>query len=226
MKKDLLLVFFTVLMTVVLTACGGNDKEAVERESYNYNLVDYGPEQREEIGVGPGQNRFEANIPSEGRNPHVPMEDPEARNQDLFEADGDHLGTNRQRVDEVTGAFREQVVQLTNQARKKEGLEPLEINGELVKVAQAKSRDMAKKDYFSHTSPTYGSPFQMLKQFGIEYKTAAENIAVGQQTPDEVVKGWLESPSHRKNIMKESVTEIGVGYTEDGQYWTQLFIGK
>ncbi|UOQ95345.1 CAP domain-containing protein [Halobacillus shinanisalinarum] len=226
MKQDLLLVFSALIMTIVLTACGGNNKEAVERESYNYNRVDFGPEQREEIGMGSGQDRFEANIPSEGGNSHVPMEDPEARDQDLFEADGDHLGTNRQRVDEVTGAFQEQVVQLTNQARKKEGLEPLKTNGELARVAQTKSKDMSKKNYFSHISPTYGSPLQMLKQFGIEFDTAAENIAEGQQTPDQVVKGWLDSPRHRKNIMNENVTEIGVGYTEDGQYWTQLFIGK
>ncbi|MDF2592072.1 MAG: sporulation protein, partial [Clostridia bacterium] len=77
-----------------------------------------------------------------------------------------------------------------------------------------------------HTSPTYGSPFDMMKQFGITYKTAGENIAMGQRTPEEVVKAWMNSPGHRANILKSSFTHIGVGYVANGSYWTQMFIGK
>ncbi|PFA70188.1 sporulation protein [Bacillus sp. AFS015802] len=122
--------------------------------------------------------------------------------------------------------FEQQVVELTNQERAKQGLPALKVDAELSKVAREKSRDMQANNYFSHTSPTYGSPFDMMKQFGIEYSSAGENIAMGQQTPEEVVQAWMNSEGHRKNIMSPNYTHIGVGYVENGNYWTQQFIGK
>jgi uncharacterized YkwD family protein len=122
--------------------------------------------------------------------------------------------------------FEQQVVELTNQERAKQGLPALKVDTELSKVAREKSKDMQAKNYFSHTSPTYGSPFDMMKQFGIEYSSAGENIAMGQPSPEEVVKAWMNSDGHRKNIMSSDFTHIGVGYVENGNYWTQMFIGK
>ena len=84
---------------------------------------------------------------------------------------------------------------------------------------------MHDKGYFSHTSPTYGSPFDMIKNFGISYRTAGENIARGQRTPLEVMDAWMNSAGHRANILNASFTQIGVGYVSDGNYWTQMFIG-
>ena len=87
---------------------------------------------------------------------------------------------------------------------------------------------MVNKNYFNHTSPTYGSPFDMMKQFGISYNTAGENIAMGQKTPSEVVTAWMNSEGHRKNILSSNFTQIGVGVAKNasGQlYWTQMFIG-
>ena len=84
---------------------------------------------------------------------------------------------------------------------------------------------MVDQNYFSHTSPTYGTPFQMLTSFGVSYRTAGENIAYGQRTPREVVTAWMNSPGHRANILNASYTQIGVGYVASGNYWTQLFIG-
>lgn len=121
--------------------------------------------------------------------------------------------------------FEHQVVQLTNEERTKRGLSPLKVNVELSKVAREKSADMARNNYFSHNSPTYGSPFDMMKQFGISYRTAGENIAKGQRTPQEVVNAWMNSAGHRKNILNPSFKEIGVGYVENGNVWTQQFIG-
>jgi uncharacterized YkwD family protein/spore coat assembly protein SafA len=118
------------------------------------------------------------------------------------------------------------VIQLTNQERAKYGLPALKPDWELSRVARYKSRDMKDKNYFSHTSPTYGSPFQMMRNFGIEYQYAAENIAQGYPTPREVVSGWMKSPGHRKNILSKKYTHIGVGYVSDGHYWTQMFIKK
>ncbi|KGP91034.1 sporulation protein [Pontibacillus chungwhensis BH030062] len=122
--------------------------------------------------------------------------------------------------------FEQKVVELTNEERAAQGLEPLEIDKELSNVAEKKSQDMAQNGYFSHDSPTYGSPFDMMKQFGIEYRTAGENIAKGQQTPQEVVDAWMNSEGHRANILNENYTHIGVGFVENGNVWTQQFIGK
>ena len=121
-----------------------------------------------------------------------------------------------------------EVVRLVNVERSKAGLPALQIDQEVSKVARLKSEDMAKKNYFNHTSPTYGSPFEMLKKFNITYKTAGENIAKGQKTAESVVNAWMNSEGHRKNILSSSFTHIGVGYATKGStpYWTQMFIKK
>ncbi|MYL54736.1 sporulation protein [Pontibacillus yanchengensis] len=122
--------------------------------------------------------------------------------------------------------YEQKVVELTNEERTAQGLEPLKIDKQLSDVAEKKSEDMAQNNYFSHNSPTYGSPFDMMNQFGVDYRTAGENIAKGQPTPQEVVDAWMNSEGHRKNIMNSDFTHIGVGFVEDGNLWTQQFIGK
>lgn len=123
-------------------------------------------------------------------------------------------------------AFEKKVVDLTNAERAKQGLKPLTLDVQLSKVARIKSQDMHDKNYFDHNSPTYGSPFDMMKSFGISYKSAGENIAMGQTTPEQVVQAWMNSAGHRANILNSSYTHIGVGYVASGNYWTQQFIGK
>jgi uncharacterized YkwD family protein/spore coat assembly protein SafA len=130
---------------------------------------------------------------------------------------------------DATKSIENQVVQLTNQERAKYGLKPLVADWELARVARYKSADMRDRNYFSHTSPTYGSPFDMMKNFGISYRSAGENIAAGQRTPQEVVTAWMNSEGHRKNILSAGYTHIGVGYAQGGSkqhYWTQMFISK
>lgn len=122
--------------------------------------------------------------------------------------------------------FESQVVELTNQERAKNGLQPLQVDNELSAVAREKSRDMAVNGYFDHNSPTHGSPFDMMKSYGITYNTAGENIAQGQRTPQEVVNAWMNSSGHRANILNGNFTHIGVGFVEQGNHWTQQFIGK
>ena len=126
--------------------------------------------------------------------------------------------------DEAVSSFEQRVIELTNQKRVQNGLKPLTANWELSRAARYKSQDMHDKRYFSHTSPTYGSPFDMIKNFGISYRAAAENIAKGQTTPEAVVNAWWNSEGHRKNMLNSSYTQIGVGYVSDGNYWTQMFI--
>ncbi|WP_069998618.1 CAP domain-containing protein [Cellulosilyticum sp. I15G10I2] len=123
-------------------------------------------------------------------------------------------------------AYENKVLELVNVERQKAGLKPLQMDEAVRNVARMKSQDMQAKKYFDHNSPTYGSPFDMMKQFGISYKTAGENIAMGQKTPEEVVNAWMNSPGHRANILKPAFTHIGVGYVANGSYWTQMFIGK
>ncbi|MBO5204024.1 MAG: SafA/ExsA family spore coat assembly protein [Clostridia bacterium] len=122
--------------------------------------------------------------------------------------------------------YEKEVVRLVNEIRVKNGLRELTYDWELSRVARYKSQDMRDNNYFSHTSPVYGSPFQMMKNFGISYRSAAENIAKGYTTPQAVVNGWMNSSGHRANILNASFTRIGVGYVSDGRYWTQMFISK
>ncbi|MFB4165156.1 CAP domain-containing protein [Alteribacillus sp. JSM 102045] len=125
--------------------------------------------------------------------------------------------------------FEQEVIRLTNEEREKQGLEPLESYSELSDVARDKSEDMRDAGYFSHNSPNYGSPFDMMDTYGIEYQGAGENIAAGQQSPEQVVEGWMNSEGHRENILNADFTHIGVGHAEGGSYgnyWTQMFVTK
>ncbi len=128
--------------------------------------------------------------------------------------------------DTAVSAFESEVVRLVNIERRKVGLRELTEDWQLSRVARYKSEDMRNLGYFSHTSPAYGSPFEMMKSFGISYRSAGENIAKGQESPEAVVNAWMNSSGHRANILNKSFTHIGVGYVSGGNYWTQMFISK
>ena len=122
--------------------------------------------------------------------------------------------------------YRQEVLRLVNIEREKAGLGKLVLDSKLSKIATLKSEDMATNDYFSHQSPTYGSPFDMIKSFGIQYSIAGENIAKGHSNPSQVVDAWMNSPGHRENIMKARFTRLGVGIAKNKSgriYWTQMF---
>jgi len=148
---------------------------------------------------------------------------PEVKNPDLIYP-GQRL--NVPEIELSVSSFETEVIRLVNIERTKNGLSSLTHDWELSRVARYKSQDMKDKNYFSHTSPTYGSPFDMMKSFGISYRSAGENIAKGQTTPQKVVTAWMNSPGHRANILNKSYTHIGVGYVKNGNYWTQMFIQK
>lgn len=147
---------------------------------------------------------------------------PQVKNPDLIYP-GDRLVIPT--LDTSVRAYEQEVIRLVNVERTKAGLKALTEDWELSRVARYKSQDMHDLRYFSHTSPTYGSPFEMMKAFGIRYRTAGENIAMGYRTPAAVVQGWMNSPGHRANILNASYTKIGVGYVASRNYWTQHFIG-
>ena len=126
----------------------------------------------------------------------------------------------------MTSNMEREAANLVNQARANEGLSPLRLDERLSNIARHKSRDMMDRQYFSHESPVYGNPFEMLTSFGVKYRRAGENIAKGQQTAARVVSAWLKSPGHRDNILDPSYNLLGMGLVWDKQgysYWTQLF---
>ncbi len=129
------------------------------------------------------------------------------------------------KADETVIKYENEVIRLVNEIRLQNGLNTLAADWELSRVARYKSQDMKDNNYFSHNSPVYGTPFTMMKNFGLSYKSAAENIAKGQKTPQAVVNAWMNSAGHRANILNASYKKIGVGYVKDGNYWTQMFIG-
>ncbi|MFD2670549.1 CAP domain-containing protein [Marinicrinis sediminis] len=122
----------------------------------------------------------------------------------------------------------QKMVNLVNQERLKAGVGALKADLALTKVARVKSSDMINKNYFSHQSPTYGSPFDMMKQFGISYRTAGENIACNQ-TVDKAHQALMNSSGHRKNILSGNFNHVGIGIVNGGacgKMFTQMFIGK
>jgi len=122
----------------------------------------------------------------------------------------------------------QQMLKLVNEARAQNNVPPLKIDTELSNVARTKSQDMIDNNYFSHNSPKYGSPFDMMKSFGIKYVQAGENIA-GNQSVESAHNALMNSPGHRKNILNPEFTHIGIGIRKGGPYgnmFTQMFISK
>lgn len=120
------------------------------------------------------------------------------------------------------------LLNLINQERSKAGIAALKVDSTLMKVARLKAKDMVDNNYFSHQSPTYGSPFDMMRQFGITFKTAGENIA-GNQSIQGAVKAWMNSEGHRKNILNGSFNYTGIGVVSSptyGKILVQQFIGR
>ena len=125
--------------------------------------------------------------------------------------------------------YESQVLKIVNAERAKKGIKALTLASDVSNCARVKSEDMRDRKYFSHQSPVYGNPFEMLKHFGIKYKTAGENIAKGQKSPEAVMNAWMNSEGHRKNILNANFKEIGIGYVSDSKgttYWTQQFITR
>lgn len=120
-------------------------------------------------------------------------------------------------------AYASEVVRLVNEERAAAGLGPLQVHAGLTKVAMDKAKDMYHNNYFSHQSPTYGSPFDMMRSYGISFRYAGENIAKGQRSPQEVMTAWMNSSGHRANILSQNFTHIGVAYYNG--VWVQEFLG-
>lgn len=124
-------------------------------------------------------------------------------------------------IDNTAAAYAAQVIELVNEERAKAGLSALKSDEKAAAAAQVRAEEISVS--FSHTRPDGRTCFTALDEAGASYRTAGENIAMGQRTPEEVVDAWMNSEGHRKNILNGSFEKIGVGYYEGG--WVQLFIG-
>ena len=122
----------------------------------------------------------------------------------------------------------QEVFDLVNKQRTDNGLKALKVDSNLQKGAKEKANDMVKNNYFAHNSPTYGSPFDMMKKFGISYRSAGENLA-GNSTGKRAVDAWMNSEGHRANILNSSFNYTGVAVVESSKYgriYVQMFIGR
>ncbi|WP_261130312.1 CAP domain-containing protein [Bacillus sp. Marseille-Q3570] len=245
MKKRIVTLGLTALLSAgMLAGCNIDDTGQNNEEGMQYNTVRYDrTNDRTRINQnnrftpiwgngGSFQNRYNAH------NAQGPYGQQYGGGFQNTQPNMQQPGDTAQQPDDTTqqpggGAamseMEKQVVELTNQERMKNGLSALKADAELAQVAQKKADDLAQNNYFSHNSPTYGSPFQMMQQNGVDYTSAAENIAAGQQSAEQVVQQWMNSPSHRENIMNGQLTHIGVGLSKGGQQgncWSQMFIQK
>ena len=149
-------------------------------------------------------------------------------NNNTTGSNGNNTSSNNNNTAPVDiSSYANEMLRLVNEERTANGLAQLSWNAELAKVAQAKAQDMVNNNYFSHTSPTYGSPFEMMKSFGISYRYAAENIAKNASVEKAHV-ALMNSDGHRKNILNSNYTSIGIGIvkTSSNSYTiVQMFIG-
>jgi len=147
--------------------------------------------------------------------------------------------TGKERVKSVNAHFEKEVLRLTNLERKKRGLKPLKLNQSLAYSARYHAKDMAEDNYFNHDSYDRKKNGRMVKVCGTfqrikafeKFNYMAENISAGRQTPKSVLKAWMKSPGHKKNILGKNFTEIGIGYYYFGNsayrhYWVQNFGGN
>lgn len=216
--KKFITTFFALTLFSTVGVLGGNFDKATKYPLGNFLTINGVPLNDIDWGI-----KEEIEKPNNSNTPQKP-------NTPNYETTTEATTENihNENINSSVSKIELEVVNLVNKERAKVGLKPLKIDEEVSKVAKLKSEDMKNKNYFNHTSPTYGTPFDMLKKFNIKYKRAGENIAKGQKTAKDVVEAWMNSEGHRRNILSNSFTHIGVGYAKKGNtpYWTQMFISK
>lgn len=200
----------------------------------NKIIISYGGNCNIQDILGQLENCFPSvNLPNgscpENETPDVNVPKPEAPEENTPGNNGSTDTTPEESPEEDSSdnsahPYLKQVVDLVNAERAKEGLSPLTVNTQVQAAAQV--RAMESEKLFSHTRPDGSSFATALKEQGVSYRRAGENIAWGQRTPEQVVNAWMNSAGHRANIMNPNFTTIGVGYYQNANgtnYWCQLF---
>ena len=195
--------------------CGGSSQDGCTGESRPEGTPGDDGENQPEIGDNEG-------IQPEDKPENQPGEKPGSGSSEDENTSGGNTSEDQ------SSSYGSAVADLVNQQRSAKGLPSLSYDAELTRLAQMKAEDMAENNYFSHQSPAYGSAFDMLSSAGVSYRSAGENIARGQKTPEAVMDSWMNSQGHRENILSSSYTSIGVGYAADSSgriCWVQIFKG-
>jgi spore coat assembly protein SafA/uncharacterized protein, YkwD family len=217
--RKLTMTSMIILAAVALVfACAAPVSHAA---AYRYNHAEY--DDTDEYTVKSGDTLWLISLKYQVGLQEIIAANPQIKNPDLIYP-GDKVYVP---LFSTIKRIEQEVIRLVNIERANRGLKPLAHNWELSRVARFKSMDMRDRAYFSHQSPTYGTPFEMIRNFGLSYSAAGENIAAGQRTAAAVVQAWMNSQGHRENILNSTYTQIGVGYASGGSmghYWTQMFI--
>ncbi|ARK23464.1 hypothetical protein SporoP37_01320 [Sporosarcina sp. P37] len=219
MKKSLSVILLSSAILLPVHAAEASTTNQVQTKTYTWNVSN-----QQVYSYYWGNYHYQKTAPQKPSRP-VQKPTPPAQQQPAQPSKPQTNNPSQQQTANVS-ATEQAVLDLTNAQRTKAGLKPLQIDAALQKSAKQKSADMAANKYFSHTSPTYGSPFDQMKMNGVTYRSAAENIAMGQRGAQEVVTAWMNSAGHRQNILTPGFTHIGIGYDANGHYWTQQFIQK
>lgn len=141
---------------------------------------------------------------------------------------GTNTGTSNGTTNSTLTADELETFNIINKQRTNNGLQALKIDNEVQTVARVKAQDMVNNNYFSHNSPTYGTPFEMLNKYKVSYKTAGENIA-GNSSNSAAVTAWMNSSGHKANILNSNFNYTGIGVVKSNKYgkiYVQMFIGK
>ena len=141
---------------------------------------------------------------------------------------GTNTGTSNGTTNSTLTADEQETFNIINKQRTNNGLQALKIDNEVQTVARVKAQDMVNNNYFSHNSPTYGTPFEMLNKYKVSYKTAGENIA-GNSSNSAAVTAWMNSSGHKANILNSNFNYTGIGVVKSNKYgkiYVQMFIGK
>jgi uncharacterized YkwD family protein len=236
MKRNYMGILFSIVLVTALTACNNNNNDndnssPDNMNQNNDNISSLSTNQSSDnypqttpIQTQEAKYKFQQTPQGQAPSPNTGTNNLANPNQQ--QGQGQPAKQQQANQNNALSNFESDVVTLTNKERTQAGVPALQIDQQLSGVAREKSNDMQQKGYFSHTSPTYGSPFDMMRDFGVTYKAAGENIAQGQTSPADVVNAWMNSEGHRANILNPNFTHIGVGYDPEGQHWTQMFIQK
>ena len=232
MKKQITTLLLTATIATVSTptianasTCNVQKHESIWRIAKEYHLdfaklLELNRHLKDLDLIHPG-DKINTHADSGRGNDHAPSN---GANDDSGNATHDNTTTSER---DASTAQAQEILRLVNLERSKQGLKPLTLNNDLNKVATVKAKDMAQNKYFSHDSPTYGSPFEMMRSFGInDYRSAGENIAAGQRSAAAVMESWMNSSGHRANILNPNYNQLGVGYFAGGSYgtyWVQEF---
>ncbi len=180
--------------------------------------------QNSQPGAGDNNQNGQPDVEDNNQNNQPGTDNNNQNNQPGTEDNNQSNNPGTEDSEQSVHAYVKRIVELVNEERAKAGLNPLTLKADVTEAAQVRAVECETS--FSHTRPNGTSFVTALKEAGVSYRGAGENIAWGQKTPEQVMEAWMNSSGHRANIMNAKYTSIGVGYYPNAagrNYWSQLF---